>query len=114
MSWGPWMVLLAVVLLGTVGQLALKMALQSSGGLSPRRLAGSFHLWTWFLCYVAATILWLVVLRTIPLSQAFPVLGLTFALVPLVSNRLLKEHVAPGQWLGVAVIVTGVALVVQT
>lgn len=107
----PWIFLMLVVVLGTVGQLSLKYALYNN--VSAPNLFSSYYFWVWLICYVIVTLLWLVVLRTIPLSQAFPALGLTFALVPLASHQILKEKIVFGQWIGIAIIVTGVCLVVQ-
>ncbi|MBW4612843.1 MAG: EamA family transporter [Desmonostoc vinosum HA7617-LM4] len=114
----PWLILMVVVVLGTAGQLSLKYAFQgsNSAGLASNSLSSllfSIYFWIWFISYVVVTILWLIVLRTIPLSQAFPALGLNFVLVPLASFYFLKEKVALSQWLGIAIIVTGVILVVQ-
>ena len=107
-----WVQLIAVVLLGTVAQLALKYALDgTSRAVSGRSLAQSPWAWTWFFCYVLSTVLWLVILRSVPLSQAFPILGLQFALVPTASRLFLKEKMVGAQWLGVATIVIGVTLV---
>lgn len=107
-----WLQLIAVVLLGTGAQLALKYALDgTSHAVSARPLARSPWVWTWFLCYVLSTVLWLTVLRSVPLSQAFPILGLQFALVPIASRFFLDEKMLGEQWLGVATIVVGVALV---
>jgi undecaprenyl phosphate-alpha-L-ara4N flippase subunit ArnE len=119
MNFLPWLILMTVVVLGTVGQLSLKYAFQSSVNeqlpdKSPTKLLFSPFFWIWFTSYVVVTILWLIVLRSIPLSQAFPALGLTFALVPLASNKFLKEKVILSQWIGIAIIITGVILVVQT
>ncbi|AFZ32175.1 protein of unknown function DUF6 transmembrane [Gloeocapsa sp. PCC 7428] len=107
----PWIFLLLVVVLGTVGQISLKYALYNNA--STPKIFNSYYFWIWSICYVIVTLLWLVVLRTIPLSQAFPALGLTFALVPLASHQVLKEKIAFGQWIGIAIIITGVCLVVQ-
>lgn len=113
----PWLFLLVVVALSTVGQLSLKYALNRSS--STQEIAesppvwSSRYFWIWFFCYVAVTILWLIVLRNIPLNQAFPALGLTFALIPLASQYFLAEKVAFKQWLGIALIISGVVLVVQ-
>jgi undecaprenyl phosphate-alpha-L-ara4N flippase subunit ArnE len=68
----------------------------------------------WLWCYAGSTLLWLIALRTIPLSQAFPILGLQYALIPLVSGRLLGEPMGPGQRIGIIIIVIGVGLVGQS
>ncbi|MCC5637265.1 multidrug resistance protein [Nostoc sp. CHAB 5844] len=113
----PWLVLLLVVVLGTVGQLSLKYAFQATTNQvinkPMQNILFSPYFWIWFVSYVVVTILWLIVLRTIPLSQAFPTLGLTFALVPLASYYFLRENVVLSQWIGIAIIVSGVILVVQ-
>jgi undecaprenyl phosphate-alpha-L-ara4N flippase subunit ArnE len=118
MSAIPWFILMLVVLLGTVGQLSLKYAFQDSQSASKntssfQNLLLSRFFWFWFGCYVVVTILWLLVLRSLPLSQAFPALGLTFALVPIASHYYLHEKVVFSQWLGIIIIVFGTILVVQ-
>lgn len=118
MSLIPWFILMLVVVLGTAGQLSLKYAFHISTpskevSASMPNILSSHYFWIWFICYVVVTILWLVVLRTLPLNQAFPALGLTFALVPLASHHFLNEKVVFSQWLGIIVIVAGVILVVQ-
>jgi undecaprenyl phosphate-alpha-L-ara4N flippase subunit ArnE len=118
----PWLFLLIVVVLGTVGQLSLKYASQSSttasasnvSSLSRSSLLYSRYFWLWFICYVLVTGLWLVVLRSLPLSQAFPALGMTFALIPLASHYVLRERIGLSQWLGIVIIVIGTIFVVQT
>jgi undecaprenyl phosphate-alpha-L-ara4N flippase subunit ArnE len=114
-----WIQLFTVVVLGTFAQLALKAALDASGSpqqhaAAVRQLTRSPLMWTWFGCYLASTLLWLWALRVVPLSQAFPVLGLQFALVPLASKQFLKEDLVWRQWFGVVIIVIGVALVGRT
>jgi undecaprenyl phosphate-alpha-L-ara4N flippase subunit ArnE len=115
MSASSWLMLGLVVVLGTTGQLALKYGLRRTvGGRTGLGRVVSPPILVWLLSYVITTLLWLVALRTIPLSQAFPILGLQFALIPLASSRLLNEQVTPLQWVGVAVITAGVALVGQS
>jgi undecaprenyl phosphate-alpha-L-ara4N flippase subunit ArnE len=115
MSRLAWVQLALVVILGTTGQLALKYALRQDGrGRTGVRLLVSFPMLIWLLCYAVTAVLWLITLRSIPLSQAFPILGLQFALIPLAASRLLRERITPTQWLGVIVIVVGVALVGQS
>lgn len=100
------------MVLGTGAQLALKHALDGApSGKSPQSLLRSPWLWWWFFCYALSTVLWLVVLRSVPLSQAFPILGMQFAIVPIASKFFLRETMVGVQWLGVASIVVGVVLV---
>ncbi|MBD2565384.1 EamA family transporter [Nostoc sp. UIC 10607] len=113
-----WLVLMLVVLFGTTANLSLKYGLYISSptkgaSTSIRNLLLSRYFWIWFVCYAFMTILWLYVLQTIPLSQAFPVLGLMYALIPIASHYLLKEQVIFSQWVGISIIITGVVLVVS-
>ncbi len=108
-----WLILMLVVVIGTVGQLSLKYAIHISSHNTKSSILFSRYFWIWFISYAIVTILWLFVLRTIPLSQAFPFLGLTYALVPLASQHFLKEKLVFSQWLGIVIIVAGVVLVVQ-
>ncbi|MDF5735576.1 MULTISPECIES: EamA family transporter [unclassified Nostoc] len=113
-----WLILMLVVLLGTTANVSLKYGLYISSATkgestSIKNLLFSRYFLIWFICYTFMTILWLYVLRTIPLSQAFPVLGLMYALIPIASHYLLKEEVIFSQWLGISVIITGVILVVH-
>ena len=115
MNWFAWPALSLAIVLGTAGQLLLKYALRQGGSaaiglrtmLAPAMLA-------WLACYFLTTILWLLALRTLPLSQAFPILGLQFALVPIASSHWLDERISRLQWLGIIAIVAGVAMVGQS
>ncbi|MEH2307982.1 EamA family transporter [Nostoc sp.] len=113
-----WLLLIVVVLFGTTANVSLKYGLHISSSTkgsstSILNLLLSRYFWIWFICYTFMTVLWLYVLRTIPLSQAFPVLGLMYALIPIASHYLLKERVAFSQWLGISIIIAGVVLVVN-
>jgi undecaprenyl phosphate-alpha-L-ara4N flippase subunit ArnE len=113
-----WLILMLVVLFGTAANVSLKYGLYISNrtegtSTSILNLLLSRYFWIWFICYTFMIILWLYVLQTIPLSQAFPVLGLMYALVPIASHYLLKEQLLFSQWLGISIIITGVALVVN-
>jgi len=115
MSWLAWPALSFAIVLGTVGQLLLKYALRQTGStaiglrtmLAPAMLA-------WLLCYAITTILWLLALRCIPLSQAFPILGLQFAVIPIGSSHGLDERITRVQGLGIIAIIAGVAMVGQS
>ncbi|MBE9002969.1 EamA family transporter [Nostoc sp. LEGE 12447] len=113
-----WLLLIVVVLFGTTANVSLKYGLHISSptkgsSTSILNLLLSRYFWIWFICYTFMTVLWLYVLRTIPLSQAFPVLGLMYALIPIASHYLLKERVVLSQWIGISIIIAGVVLVVN-
>jgi drug/metabolite transporter (DMT)-like permease len=61
--------------------------------------------------YVIGLVVWLVVLAELDLSYAYPLVALTYVLVPLVSYMILGEHIPPLRWIGVGVVFAGVVLV---
>lgn len=58
--------------------------------------------------YGAATLLWIFLLRSIPLSRAYPYLALSFLLVPLASRWLFDERITPGMFVGLVLVAVGV------
>ena len=58
--------------------------------------------------YFIATIMWLLVLRQIPLRIAYPYAALAFLFVPLLAYFLLGEKLYWNTFLGAALIFTGV------
>ncbi len=60
--------------------------------------------------YAGATVLWVIALRSVPLTAAYPFVALTFVLVPLIGILLFKENVSWSYWAGVGLIVIGVVL----
>lgn len=60
--------------------------------------------------YGLATIGWVSQLRTVNLSVAYPLMSLSFVVVPAASAILLREPISPRYWLGVVLIVAGLAV----
>ena len=60
--------------------------------------------------YGLATLLWIYVLKTTPLTKAYPYMALSFVLIPIASVVLYSEQVRPMYVLGTALIVAGVLL----
>jgi drug/metabolite transporter (DMT)-like permease len=105
---------LFVVVLGlSAGQVLFKLAGRSMVGadsfiqglLSPYFFAS-------LLLYGIITIVWIWQLSMIDLSRAYPVIALTFVIVPLLSSVLLGETTGTWYWAGLACIIVGI-LVVQ-
>ena len=58
--------------------------------------------------YGVATLLWISLLRYVPLNKAYVFKALSFVLVPIASYFIFREHITVGYWIGVALIVSGV------
>jgi multidrug transporter EmrE-like cation transporter len=72
-------------------------------------VAQSWHVWTAVACLLVTFGLWMLVLRRARLSTAFPVTALTFVGVVGGSWWFFGETIAPIQYVGIALIVAGVA-----
>jgi drug/metabolite transporter (DMT)-like permease len=73
---------------------------------SPAVLAG-------LLMYAFATGLWLYILSKLPLNRAYPIQALAYPAVMVLSRFLFDEPVSITRWVGVGVILIGIAIVVQ-
>ncbi|MBX6376968.1 MAG: EamA family transporter [Clostridia bacterium] len=103
-------------LLLVTGQLVWKRGLDALGGLHPGTwMAVAAAPWTWMglLAYAVATVLWFAVLSRLPLSMAYPMQSLAYALGVAAAWGLLHETVPPERWAGVVLILLGVALVAR-
>ena len=116
--------------LGTVVLWALLIALESSGQIATK-VGGDqlgqmdFSLqwlqavmlnpgvWVAIACYIGAFFVWMLILRRSSLSLAFPLSSLVFVGVLLGSWLGLGEHISALHWLGVALIIGGIALLAE-
>jgi len=111
--------ILIAVTLGVVGQLFIKIGLNSMGKLdfssgiiltymriytSPYVISGTF-------IYVLSVFFWLYALSRVDLSFAYPFLALSYVLILLASFIFLGETIPFMRWIGVLVICFGVYLV---
>ncbi|NCC20926.1 MAG: transporter [Alphaproteobacteria bacterium] len=73
----------------------------------------AFNPWFWLalMLYGAATLLWIMILQTVPLSLAYPFMALGFVLVPLASWLFFKETLTLGYAAGVGFIILGLGLI---
>jgi len=61
-----------------------------------------------FAIYGLATLLWIYVLKSTPLTTAYPYMALCFVVVPLASVFFFSEQVRPMYFVGTALVVVGV------
>lgn len=96
------------------GQVLFKLTANSVAGLEqPWKIIFSPTLIAALTIYGVATIAWIWQLREINLSQAYPLMALSFVLVPLACLFLLGEEVHARYWAGTACIIVGIILTVR-
>jgi drug/metabolite transporter (DMT)-like permease len=104
--------LIVAVSLGGAGQLCLKYGVKQLGENVPAAevLKGIFtpYVFTGFVLYGLSSLLYLVVLSRLSLSFAYPFVAITFAMVILLSPRLLGETLPALRILGCVIIILGV------
>ncbi len=108
-------VLLAVAIaFNAAGQLLLKRTTMGAGEGPVMR---DVFISGWFLAGVAvlglSMLLWVQVLRKVPLTIAHPLSGAAFAIVPVASHLLWREPLSATRIAGILVIVIGIALVAR-
>lgn len=98
-----------VSLLSCLAQLCQKQAATLGARGGKRRMM----LWIGLslLLLGVAMLLWLWVLRRVPVSDAYPMLSINFVLVALAARLIWRESYTRRQWLGTLAIVAGVALI---
>lgn len=109
--WGLVAPLVCVAVIST-GQLLFKVASASVDFRRPLDAPkGLMVLGVALTLYAGATLLWVAALKHAPLGRIYPLMALSFVLVPLGGTLLLREQVSPGYWAGVALIVAGLAVI---
>ena len=102
----------AAVVLGTLAQILLKAGTNATPvgwglALEPRILGGAA-------CYAVSLVVWVLALAKTPVSVAYPMVSLGFALNAVLAWWLLGEAVTPARMLGIGVIIVGVFLVARS
>jgi small multidrug resistance pump len=103
--------LLAGILLGVVGQVALKAGAERSSGM----MAQLFDPFTigGFAIYAVAAILYIIAIKRIPISLAFPTVSLSYVAVAVIAHLVWGEALGLPQIAGMALIIGGILLLHQ-
>ena len=119
--WSTFLILLVSVAFAFGGQLMLKSAMNEIGhigaqelgspGSTVARAAREPRLWTGLGLFGVSAVFWLVVLSRIPLSVAYPSVGMSYVFVVLFSRLWLHEHVPPLRWVGAGIVVVGIVII---
>ncbi len=109
------------VIVGSVGQIILKIGTSSYPGSIANDFFSSFssflnilfipQIFIGLLCYAVSALLWIVVLSHLEVSKAYPILGLSYIFVLLLSFFFLGESLTLTKTLGSFLIVFGVVLI---
>ena len=104
--------ILLACLLTCLGQVAQKYAVESWRDQPSSLLAKLRSPWLWLaLASLGLGLLvWLLVLQRLDVGVAYPMLSLNFVLITLIARFVFHESVDRRHWIGVAVVIAGVAL----
>ncbi|MBN2081579.1 EamA family transporter [bacterium] len=112
------LMLILSIALGASGQLLFKGAardLPSFGELGLLRLAGTMFttplILGGFACFFISSVLWIIALRSVNLSVAYPLVSLSYIIIFLGSYLLFNEPLCWRHWAGAALIVGGIILI---
>jgi len=113
--------LIVSVMFALAGQLTLKAAMDRIGpirkaqvqaaGDTISRAAREPRLWIGLFLFGVSAVFWLVVLSNVPLSVAYPFVGITYVLLVAFSRFVHHEHVPFLRWVGAATIAFGIILI---
>ncbi len=100
------------------GQVLLKCALNAMGPMSWswRFFHSQLTNWWWLgcgMCFMAATVLWMYIIKHFPLSQAYPLISLSYVFGMLAAMIFFHEHIQLSHWIGVGLIMGGCLLIAQ-
>lgn len=109
-----WIKLLAFPVAISGGQVLFKQVANSVHAELGMRwmMSVAMHplMWLAILLYASATILWVNILQSMPLSRAYPVMALAFVLVPLAGVAFFGERLDARYVMGAALITSGILL----
>ncbi|RAS28627.1 MULTISPECIES: 4-amino-4-deoxy-L-arabinose-phosphoundecaprenol flippase subunit ArnE [unclassified Pseudomonas] len=110
-----WLLLLAACLLTCLGQVAQKFAVESWRGQAGPWTDKLRSPWLWLalLALGSGLLVWLLVLQRMEVGIAYPMLSLNFVVITLIARFGFHEAVDRRHWLGVAMVIAGVALLGQ-
>lgn len=118
MSFSVLLLLLISIVLGAGGQLLFKGAarqLPPFAELGLARLILTMFttplILTGFGCFFVSSVLWILALRSINLSLAYPMVALSYVLIFIGSYYLFGEPLNIRHWLGALLIVGGIVLI---
>ena len=65
------------------------------------------------ICFAAASLLWMYIVKHYPLSMAYPMVSLSYVFGLIAAIIFFHEHVDMTKWIGVFLIMTGCVLIAK-
>ena len=113
----PWLFVISSVILGVAGQLLMKKGMMIVGSIQLFPFTEVFKavmnpfVFSGFLSYAISSVLWLVAISKLPLSNAYPVLSAGYVIVVFASFFFFNESITVFKILGVILICAGVIFI---
>ena len=100
------------------GQVLLKLAMQKAGAFVWSLEFLTRNLTNWWLlacgiCYGAATLLWMYIIKNFPFSMAYPMISLSYVFGMFAAIVFFHEQIPLTRWIGVFLIMTGCVLIAK-
>ncbi len=113
-------VVFGCVILGVAGQLLMKKGMNNVGTISIKDIFSlkvfpilfEKYVFSGFLLYVVASLLWLVALSQAELNFVYPLIAIGYIITAILSKFLLNESLSMFRLLGILLICGGVYLIV--
>jgi len=116
LSGGAWLAVLlimaALTMLGSIGAIFLKRGSAAFRLHVPSLLRNKPFIFGGLL-YALSAAGYVVLLRYLPLSLAYPLTSMSYVWVALLSTKYLNERVDKWRWTGIGLIVLGIVLLSQ-
>ena len=112
-------IILTGILFASLGQVFWKMGMNSIGAIENFSISGILSMFLnplvllGLVMYGSSTVFWLIALSQKDLSYVYPFISLTFIIVLLLSQFVLKEQVSTARIVGTIIIVGGLMIVVR-
>ena len=113
-------IILIGVILASIGQILLKIGMNSMGEITnyaPSTIITIFfnpYILSGLAMYGLATIFWLIALSKKDLCFVYPFIALTFIIVLILSNVILKESIGVYRIIGTFIIILGLMFIMKT
>lgn len=108
----PYLQIVIAAFSVTVAELLFKRGAEATkDGAFGVSVLGSVWTWAGIGFYIGSFLIWLHVLRRVPLHIAFSLMSITQVLVPLGAWWFRAEHINPCRWAGILIVLVGIFVV---